>query len=119
MLYVYELTATGEIIEVIQTVDEMLACKQEDGSFNLPQGNAVRRMDVEHGGFHNVASANWPMASEAAGVMPHQIKENVEYMRQRGVPTDFTRDGKMIFTSHDHRKRALKAIGMHDKQAFC
>ena len=59
--------------------------------------------------------ACWPMASDAAGVNPDQIKEAMEGARKAGVPTEFNRDGQAIFTSREHRKRYCKALGFYDR----
>ena len=57
-----------------------------------------------------------PLLSDALAVHPSQIEEAREDAKQKGVPTDFTPDGRPILTSRAHRKRYLKAYGFHDKQ---
>lgn len=57
----------------------------------------------------------WPMASEGAAVHPLQVGEAVESAKKRGVPTEFTSDGRPIFTGRDHRRRYLKAYAFHDR----
>ena len=58
---------------------------------------------------------NWPMFSDAAGVHPEQIKDAREKSVRDGVPTDFTPDGRAIFTSANHRKKYCRSIGLHDR----
>ena len=59
--------------------------------------------------------AGWPMASESLGCHPDQIQESVDYAREKGVPTDFTPDGRPICDSPGHRKRYCEALGYYDR----
>ena len=59
---------------------------------------------------------NWPMESEALGVLPSQVKEASEYAEKIGVPTRFTAEGSAIFSSAKHRKDYAEAHGFYDKQ---
>lgn len=58
---------------------------------------------------------NWPMASEALGCAEDQIAHFTEDAKKRGIPTQFTPDGRPIFTSPGHRRDYLRAYGYHDK----
>ena len=58
---------------------------------------------------------NWPMKSDAAGVGAHQVKEAYDHSVKVGIPTEFTNDGRAIFTSRSHRKSYCQAIGLHDR----
>lgn len=111
--YVYEIIKTGEIVEKTMTVAEMKACKRGEESL-LPEGLARRRIDIEHGGFKS-SHAGWPMQCDASGVHPSQIRENIEYLRAAGVPTQFTPDGRAIYENRSHRAKALKALGLNDR----
>jgi hypothetical protein len=57
-----------------------------------------------------MASKAWqrPLVSNAAGVHRKQRQEAIEHVRSKGVPTDFTADGRPVFTSRAHRKAYLK-----------
>jgi hypothetical protein len=57
----------------------------------------------------------WPMYSDAAGVAEHQVPEAMAHSRRIGIPTDFTQDGRAIFTSREHRKKYCEAIGLYDR----
>jgi len=60
----------------------------------------------------------WPMKSDGAGVHPSQIGEAMESAAKMGVPTSFdAKTGQAIFESRAHRKKYLKANGMHDRNA--
>lgn len=74
----------------------------------------IRDIRAEHSGFQNTAG-NWPMKSDAAGVASHQVKEAYEHSVKNGVPTQFTSDGRAIFTSRAHRKKYCQLIGLHDR----
>lgn len=75
---------------------------------------AHRDFVAEHRGFAH-KPGNWPMRSDAAGVLPIQIGEAREESIKRGVPTEFTKDGQAIFTSAEHRKKYCESHGMYDR----
>ncbi len=79
--------------------------------------DAWRDLRVEHSGIRDSGCAAWPKYCDASGVHPDQIPEAREHLRSRGVPTDFLPDGRAVYTSRGHRKKALKAVGMHDRNA--
>lgn len=63
--------------------------------------------------------SKWPMEPcYASGVNANQAQELRDYLKSRGVETEVTKDGDPIYTSAAHRKRALKARGMHDRNSF-
>jgi hypothetical protein len=58
------------------------------------------------------------MESDAAGVGVEQVAQCSEYVRQRGVPTDFNpKTGNPIFTSQNHRKRFCEVTNLYDRNA--
>ncbi len=59
--------------------------------------------------------AGWPMVSDAAAVHPSQAKEATEDAAKKGVPTEFTKGGRPIFTSQGHRAAYCKAYGYRDR----
>lgn len=73
-----------------------------------------RDLRAEQNGSKRTAG-NWPLKSDAAGVHPDQIPEAVEHSKKIGIPTDFTPDGRAIFTSRGHRQRYCRAIGLRDR----
>jgi len=60
------------------------------------------------------AGGQWPMLSDAAGVHPDEIDQARSEALHHGVPTDFSPDGRAIFTSRAHRRKYCRSIGMHD-----
>jgi hypothetical protein len=61
----------------------------------------------------------WPLECIASGVHPDQAQELRDHLRGRGVPTEVSRDGNPIYRNAQHRKRALKARGLYDRNSFC
>lgn len=75
---------------------------------------AERDFAAEHGsGGHH--PGNWPLLSDGAGVHPDQIGEAYTKSVRDGVPTQFTKDGRAIFTSALHRKRYCESVGLFDR----
>ena len=66
-----------------------------------------------------LAGAGWPMECIASGVNAAQADELREVFRRGGVPTEVSADGNPIYTSANHRKRALKLRGFYDKASYC
>lgn len=60
----------------------------------------------------------WPIYSEAAGVHPSQVQEAQENWKKKGVPTEFTPDGRAVFRNKSHRRDFLRAAGLHDKAGY-
>lgn len=60
----------------------------------------------------------YPHTSVAAGVHPRQAAEAREHAKKNGVPTDFTADGKAVFTSREHRRSYLRLMNMRDNNAY-
>ena len=100
--YCYE-KPNGQIIEKIMTISEM-----EDFDKNpVLDGETVkRRVDVEMRGHRDVTDV-WRH--------PSQVNEMKQHAAKHGVNTDYTKDGRAIFTSRSHRAAHLKAFNMHDR----
>jgi hypothetical protein len=113
--YVYKDIETGEKIELMMGIKEMMRRQRKDGTI-VHDGRVYRRsVAAEHGSFRS-APGNWPMKSDAAGVHPSQVKAAWDESVGMGVPTNFDSDtGQAIFESRSHRKAFLKAKGMYDR----
>jgi hypothetical protein len=72
----------------------------------------------EDTGRYEKVQAQWPILSDAAGCHPDQIEDYKKHLSDRGVPTDFTPDGRMVFRDRSHRRRVLKAIGYVDRSSY-
>tara|TARA_R100000458_G_C8126136_1_gene143026 strand:- start:118 stop:477 length:360 start_codon:yes stop_codon:yes gene_type:complete len=110
--YCYE-KPDGSIIEKTMTIAEM-----EDFDKNpVVDGETLkRRVDVEMQGHSNVNDL-WrnPILSEGAGCHPTQIDEMKKHAAKHGVNTEYTKDGRAVFTSRAQRAAHLKAFNMHDR----
>ena len=58
--------------------------------------------------------SGWPLQSMAMGVGRRRVGEAIADARAKGVPTDFTPDGKAIFTSRLHQRAYCRAYGYHN-----
>ena len=63
-------------------------------------------------------TAGWPIECVASGVHPDQRQELSDFLAKRGVPTEVSKDGNPIYTSPQHRRKALKARGIHDRNSY-
>ena len=110
--YCYE-KPDGTIIERIMTISEMTEFDQNPV---LEGVTLKRRVDVEMRG-HSDVNDVWrkPVMSEGAGCHPSQINEMKEHAAKHGVNTEYTKDGRAIFTSRAQRAAHLKAFNLHDR----
>lgn len=72
-------------------------------------------VSVDGGHTTGCYSACWPMHSDAAGVNPKQIAEQMAYDVSMGVPTEYDQEGCAIYTGPEHRKRHCEANGLFDR----
>ena len=112
--YCFKLESDGTPLEFTCSVADMEAMANRDGSFSLPQGKARRDYEAEHGGA-KCGQAGWPMWSDGAGVHPAQANDTMEYLRSRGVSAEINSEGQVKMESQSHRRRVLKALGLHDR----
>jgi hypothetical protein len=64
------------------------------------------------------ATAGWPIECYASGVNPDQAGELRDYLAKKGVPTEVSADGNPIYRDASHRRKALKARGLHDRASY-
>lgn len=57
----------------------------------------------------------WPLVSDALAVHPDQIPEAIESAKRKGVPTEFDKMGRPIFTSRAHRKSYCEKYHFFDR----
>ena len=79
------------------------------------ESNCVRDYQAEAGETRKSFQSGWPLYSDAAGVHPKQINDAVADSVKIGVPTQFTPDGRAIFTDRSHRKRYCEKKGLYDR----
>lgn len=115
--YCYRRKDNGELVEMQMSVFELVRRQQKDGSIVLDDGGeAVRDYAEEMGGFRH-CPGTYPMISEALGVHPSQIPAFAKDAADKGIPTEFTRDGGVIFRDRTHRREYCRAYGFFDKNA--
>jgi len=101
----------------------------QDGEFHekkFPCGKAPDTITLDDGrtacltfGKPYIAETEgWPLTCVASGVHPEQRQELSDYLTKKGVPTEVTKDGDPVYKSASHRRKALKARGMHDRNSF-
>lgn len=64
-------------------------------------------------------TGNWPMKSDALGVLDSQVDEAAKHLADHGVPTEFTKDGtgRCIVESRQHRNKIMEVLHIHDRDA--
>ncbi len=97
-----------------ETIERRMSMKKVRKSIRVKGVKFTRDIAAENAGYTDTPGA-WPMKSDAAGVHPSQIGEAREHAAKVGVPTDFTPDGRAIFTSRLHRKSYCEAHGLYDR----
>lgn len=109
-VYCYQSDKTGQIIERFYPVG------QAPKEIKFYGGVAYRSFAAENKSFP--APSGWPMECVASGVHADQAGELRDHLAKSGVPTHVTADGNPVYTSKEHRKKALKARGMVDKSSY-
>lgn len=117
--YIYTHPETKERRRLIMTVAEMLRrTKKWDGDAIEIDGVVWDRcIACEHERV-KPNSKGWPMVSESAGTHPDEVPKMMEETRRRGVNLNYTSDGAAIFENAAHRRRAMRALGLRDRQGF-
>lgn len=112
---VYEFkTDDGDVVELFMPFAEYDR-RVKDGAIKLDDGRTANSFWNPKSLISTVPSC-YPMVSEAAGVHPAQIKEQQAALRSAGVrTTHYTKDGNPIFEDKSHRREALTAMGMYDR----
>lgn len=99
-----------------RTLEEMFPIGKAPPAIEREGEVYERNIQAEHG--PQIVGDLWPLYSEAAGVHPDQVQEAQANWAKKGVPTDFTPDGRAVFRSKSHRRDFLKAAGMHDRKGY-
>jgi hypothetical protein len=107
-------------VEVFMTSDELterqFSIAGKKGQFIDHDGRRLKRVYVPCG---TPAASVWPIHSAAAGCDVSQIKEQTEYDRSVGIPTDYSpKTGDAIYRDASHRRKHLKHHGLVDRDSF-
>lgn len=112
-IYVYTpKQGKGKVVEQLYPMGQAPATVTVDGI------EYERNFAAEQSGARARPGDLWPLYSEAAGVHPEQVAGARQEWQKRGVPTDFTADGRAIFRDAGHRRKFLKAAGLVDRRGF-
>lgn len=110
-VYVYVHEPTGETIERFFTVKQFKTRIRHKGRIWKHSIAATHNR-------HRDTPRNWPMTTKGwDGVNPSQARGLARYLAERGVPTEVTPDGCLVYTSRAHRKAVHQARGMLDLDA--
>ena len=109
--YSYTCEQCGETTEITAGMKE-----EHPDSVTCPkcQGKALRDIGRDLMSRKQRRANTWPLASDAMGVHPDQIEEFTKDARERGVPIEFDRLARPIFTGPRHRRDYCRAYGVHD-----
>lgn len=72
-----------------------------------------RDFSAEHRGQAR-GGAGWPMVSFCNGVLPRQIPEAQKILQEHGCPTEYTPQGKPIWTSRNHKLKFAKVFHLNE-----
>lgn len=70
-----------------------------------------------HSAVRCATAGNWPMTSIACEVNPSDARLMMEKCEKYGVPTQYNSMGQPVLESPGHRRRFLKLMGYHDRNA--
>ena len=117
--YEFKIDDTDEVLEVFLTFDEY-GRRVTDDMITLDDGRIAKRVwsSVVSQNHRSVATCpgNYPHVSYSAGVHPSQIREQQAALKAAGVrTTQYTKGGDPIFEDKSHRREALTAMGMFDR----
>ncbi len=119
---VYEFkTKSGDVEEVFLTFAQHDKRVKDDWIL-LDDGRPAKRVwgggeSLRH---RSVATTpgNYPMVCTSAGVHPAQVREQQAVLKAAGVrTTQYTKGGDPIFEDKSHRREALTAMGMFDRNS--
>ena len=82
------------------------------------QDVAAAQEETKQGATGGQGTTTWPQHSDALGVHPSQAEEARESAKRRGVPTDFDKAGRPVFTSAAHKRAYAKAYGFFSRTEF-
>ena len=106
--------------EIYMTSDELMSrqfsVEDQPGQFIVHDRKILQRVYVPVGGQQ---PSCWPLRSKAAGCAVEQIKEQSDYDRSVGIPTEYChKTGDAIYRDASHRRKHLKHHGLIDKSSF-
>ena len=99
-------------------VERVFSVKDRPDEITINGQTYKRDRAAEFRGVSVPSHAGWPIECVASGVNPDQAGELRDYLARKGVPTEVSADGNPIYRDARHRRKALKARGLHDKASY-
>jgi hypothetical protein len=113
VIYEYQ-TEDGRIVEHVQLLKDMTPLPE-----SIPHPDDGAPAKRVWGAASVPSPKGWPMQPcVASGVQPEQAQELRDLFKKAGVPTEITKEGDPIYTSPEHRRRALKVRGLYDRSSY-
>jgi len=114
---IYEfMKGSGEVVEVHLSFAEFDR-RVKNGKIRLDDGE-VGIYDWRQHKLTKTLPGNYPMESDAAGVHPAQIKDQIEHLKNMGCGfVEHSKDGNPIFHDKAQRKHVCEALGLFDRNA--
>ncbi|GIW59956.1 MAG: hypothetical protein KatS3mg087_1022 [Patescibacteria group bacterium] len=114
---------TGEIVHKELPFDFILNNQAASGHIVIDGTEYKRLVYMEVGEqkldrIQKFGGPKYPYFSDAMGVHPKQIEEAKRKLAALGVRVEYTRDGRAIIESPEHRKRLAEAMGLHDRNSW-
>jgi hypothetical protein len=82
------------------------------------EGGGTAKRSFSDEGVGVPPTKGWPIECVASGVHADDAGKLRTHLAEKGVPTEVSKDGNPIYTNSKHRRKALKARGLHDKNSF-
>lgn len=111
MIYLYE-SEDGRTAEHQQSLTHPTPPPE---TITLEDGTVCKRVWSAAGG---ASPKGWPLTCFASGVNAADAQKLRDEFKRVGVPTEVTKDGDPVYTSPEHRRRALKARGFFDRSSY-
>ena len=114
--YVYR-KDDGSHVALTMRIAELERRQGKDGAIVLDDGSTARRDFGAEGGYHN-PGRGWPVRSLSMACHPDQVERYRELAKERGVPTEITRDGRPVLTNESHARRFRQAFGYFQRNSY-
>ena len=114
-VYEFKIDDTDEVVELFMSFSEHEK-RVKDGKLKLDDG----RLATTYWGnsVTKTYPSCYPMESDAAGVHPAQVRDQVEHLRKMGCGfVEHSKNGNPIFQDKAQRKQVCEALGLFDRRA--
>jgi hypothetical protein len=95
------------------SVKELEDCVVRDGVYLIDEKEDS--IDFAKQSESTRSGGSWPRLSDAIGVHPSQIKEQMAIDKKLGVRIEYTKDGRAVVESQAHQRQIRRAYKLKDK----